>query len=240
MTRINKYIAHAGIASRRKAEELILAGRVSVNGDTMKELGYQVSSGDIVEVNGIAIYNEEPVYYLLNKPRGYISSVSDEKGRKTVMELLPNVKERIYPVGRLDWDTSGLLILTNDGDFTNLMTHPKHQIDKVYVAKVEGMANKENLRPLTLGMTIEGKKVSPARYEIIKTDREKNHSIVALTIHEGQNHQVKNMFAKVGLPVQKLNRVQYGTLALEGLPAGQFRRLNKKEISQLVNQATSK
>ncbi len=144
------------------------------------------------------------------------------------MELLPNVKERIYPVGRLDWDTSGLLILTNDGDFTNLMTHPKHQIDKVYVAKVEGMANKENLRPLTLGMTIEGKKVSPARYEIIKTDREKNHSIVALTIHEGQNHQVKNMFAKVGLPVQKLNRVQYGTLALEGLPAGQFRRLNKK------------
>lgn len=240
MTRINKYIAHAGVASRRKAEELILAGQVAVNGQTMKELGYQVESGDLVEVNGLAIYNEEPVYYLLNKPRGYISSVSDDKGRKTVLELLPNVKERIYPVGRLDWDTSGLLILTNDGDFTNLMTHPRHGIEKVYVAKVEGQANKVNLRPLTLGMTIDGKKVSPARYEIIRHEQEKNHTIVSLTIHQGQNHQVKNMFAACGLPVQKLSRVQYGTLSLDGLPTGQYRRLNKKEVSQLVNQANQK
>ena len=222
--RINKYLAHAGVASRRKAEELILAGKVTVNNVPMTNLGYQVSTGDIVEVNGVAVYNEEPVYYLLNKPRGYISSVSDDKGRQTVMDLMPQVKERIYPVGRLDWDTSGLLLLTNDGEFTNMMTHPRHGVDKVYVAKVEGQANKENLRPLTLGMTIEGKKVSPARYEIIKQEKTKNH-------------QVKKMFAAAGLPVQKLSRIQYGTLTLDGLPTGQFRRLSKKEVSQLINAA---
>ena len=240
MTRINKFLAHAGVASRRKAEELILAGKVTINGQVQKELAYQVQTGDDVMVNGVSVYNEEPVYYLLNKPRGYISSVSDDKGRQTVMDLLPTIKERIYPVGRLDWDTSGLLILTNDGDFTNLMTHPRHGIEKVYVAKVEGFANKETLRPLTLGMTIEGKKISPAHYEIIRQDREKNHSIVSLTIHEGQNHQVKKMFASVGLPVQKLNRIQYGTITLEGVPVGQYRKLSKKEISQLVNQAQQK
>ena len=238
--RINKYLAHAGVASRRKAEELILAGKVTVNNVPMTNLGYQVSTGDVVEVNGVAVYNEEPVYYLLNKPRGYISSVSDDKGRQTVMDLMPQVKERIYPVGRLDWDTSGLLLLTNDGEFTNMMTHPSHGVDKVYVAKVEGQANKENLRPLTLGMTIEGKKVIPARYEIIKQEKTKNHSIVSLTIHEGQNHQVKKMFAAAGLPVQKLSRIQYGTLTLDGLPTGQFRRLSKKEVSQLINAAQGK
>lgn len=235
--RINKFLAHAGVASRRKAEELILSGKVFVNNVSMTNLGYQVLSGDTVEVNGVVVYNEEPVYYLLNKPRGYISSVSDEKGRKTVLDLMPKIKERIYPVGRLDWDTSGLLLLTNDGEFTNLMTHPRHGVDKVYIAKVEGQANKENLRPITLGITIEGKKMSPARYEILKQDKVKNHSIVSLTIHEGQNHQVKKMFAAVGLPVQKLSRTQYGTLTLDGVPTGQFRKLNKKEVSQLVNAA---
>jgi 23S rRNA pseudouridine2605 synthase len=235
--RINKFLAHAGVASRRKAEELILSGKVTVNNVPMTNLGYQVSTGDIVEVNGVAVYNEEPVYYLLNKPRGYISSVSDDKGRKTVLDLMPQVKTRIYPVGRLDWDTSGLLLLTNDGDFTNLMTHPRHGVEKVYIAKVEGQANKENLRPLTLGITVEGKKMAPARYEIIKQDKLKNSSVVGLTIHEGQNHQVKNMFAAVGLPVQKLSRVQYGPLNLDGVSTGQYRRLSKKEVSQLVNAA---
>ncbi|MFC4652597.1 pseudouridine synthase [Lactococcus nasutitermitis] len=235
--RINKFLAHAGVASRRKAEELILAGRVSINGATVRELGKQVETGDSVEVNGVAVYNEEPVYFLLNKPRGYISSVSDDKGRQTVMDLMQREKARIYPVGRLDWDTSGLLLLTNDGEFTNLMTHPRHGIDKVYIAKVEGQANKINLRPLTLGMKLEGKKISPAQYEILKQDKEKNSSVVQLTIHEGQNHQVKKMFAAVGLPVKKLSRVQYGTLTLDGVPSGKYRRLNKKEVSQLVNQA---
>ncbi|HEO2533375.1 TPA: rRNA pseudouridine synthase [Streptococcus agalactiae] len=238
--RINKYIAHAGIASRRKAEELIKQGMVTINGQVVNELATQVKAGDLVEIEGSPIYNEEKVYYLLNKPRGVISSVSDDKGRKTVIDLLPQVKERIYPVGRLDWDTTGLLILTNDGDFTDKMIHPRNEIDKVYLARVKGIATKENLRPLMRGVVIDGKKTKPARYTIIKVDHEKNRSVVELTIHEGRNHQVKKMFEQVGLLVDKLSRTQFGTLDLTGLRPGEARRLNKKEISQLHNAAINK
>ena len=238
--RINKYIAHAGVASRRKAEELIRQGLVTVNGEVVLDLATIVKSGDIVEVEGSPIYNEEKVYYLLNKPRGVISSVSDDKGRKTVIDLLPGVKERIYPVGRLDWDTSGLLILTNDGDFTDMMIHPRNEIDKIYLARVKGIATKEVLRPLTRGIVIDGKKTKPARYNIIKIDVEKNRSIIELTIHEGRNHQVKKMFESVGLLVDKLSRTRFGTLDLTGLRPGEARRLNKKEVSQLHNMATNK
>lgn len=237
--RINKYIAHAGVASRRKAEELIKQGLVTLNDQMVTELATTVKSGDRVEVEGQPIYNEEKVYYLLNKPRGVISSVRDDKGRQTVVDLLPEVKERIYPVGRLDWDTSGLLILTNDGDFTDKMLHPRHEIDKVYVARVKGLASKDNLRPLTKGIVIDGKKTQPARYRIVKTDREKNRSVVELTIHEGRNHQVKKMFEAVGLMVDKLSRTRFGTLDLSGLNSGEARRLNKKEISQLYNAAVN-
>ena len=237
--RINKYIAHAGVASRRKAEELIKQGLVTLNGQMVTELATTVKSGDRVEVEGQPIYNEEKVYYLLNKPRGVISSVRDDKGRQTVVDLLPEVKERIYPVGRLDWDTSGLLILTNDGDFTDKMLHPRHEIDKVYVARVKGLASKDSLRPLTKGIVIDGKKTQPARYRIVKTDREKNRSVVELTIHEGRNHQVKKMFEAVGLMVDKLSRTRFGTLDLSGLNPGEARRLNKKEISQLYNAAVN-
>ena len=236
--RINKYIAHAGVASRRKAEELIKQGLVTVNGQVVRELATTIKSGDKVEVEGQPIYNEEKVYYLLNKPRGVISSVSDDKGRPTVIDLLPQVKERIYPVGRLDWDTSGVLILTNDGDFTDEMIHPRNEIDKVYVVK--GLANKENLRPLTRGVTIDGKKTKPATYEILKVDPEKNRSVVQLTIHEGRNHQVKKMFEAVGLLVDKLSRTQFGNLDVSGLRPGEYRRLNKKEISQLHTLAVTK
>ncbi|MEY8700559.1 pseudouridine synthase [Streptococcus ferus] len=236
--RINKYIAHAGVASRRKAEELIMKGLVTINGQKVTALATTVKSGDVVEVEGQPIYNEEKVYYLLNKPRGVISSVSDDKGRKTVIDLLPEVKERIYPVGRLDWDTTGLLILTNDGDFTDKMIHPRNEIDKVYVARLKGIANKENLRPLTRGLLIDGKKTKPARYRILKVEPDKNRSLVELTIHEGRNHQVKKMFEAVGLLVDKLSRTRFGTLDLTGLRPGESRRLNKKEISQLHNAAT--
>lgn len=174
--RINKYIAHAGIASRRKAEELIKQGLVTLNGQVITDLATTVKSGDVVEIEGSPIYNEEKVYYLLNKPRGAISSVSDDKGRKTVLDLLPQVKERIYPVGRLDWDTSGVLILTNDGDFTDTMIHPRNEIDKVYLARVKGIATKENLRPLTRGIVIDGKKTKPARYNIVRVEADKNRS----------------------------------------------------------------
>ncbi|MGF0047803.1 pseudouridine synthase [Streptococcus hyointestinalis] len=235
--RINKYIAHAGVASRRKAEELIKNGHVTINGTVVDNLATQVKASDRVEIDGSPIYNEEKVYYLLNKPRGAISSVSDEKGRKTVVDLLPEVRERIYPVGRLDWDTSGLLILTNDGDFTDKMIHPRNEIDKVYLARVKGIATKENLRPLTRGVMVDGRKTKPAHYHIVKVDKEKNRSVVELTIHEGRNHQVKKMFEEVGLLVDKLSRIRFGTLDLAGLRPGEFRKLSKKEISQLHNAA---
>ena len=231
--RINKFIAHAGVASRRKAEELIRQGQVTINGQLVTDLATQVSSGDRVEVDGQPIYNEEKVYYLLNKPRGVISSVSDDKGRKTVRDLLSDVSARIYPIGRLDWDTSGILLLTNDGDFADHMMHPKHEVDKVYRARLSGLANKENLRPLTRGIVIDGKKTKPATYTIVRVDRDKNRSVVELTIHEGRNHQVKKMFDAVGLPVDKLSRIRFGHLDLEGLPVGQYRKLSKKEVSQL-------
>lgn len=238
--RINKYIAHAGVASRRKAEDLIKSGQVTLNGQVITELATQVKSGDRVEINGTPLYGEEKVYYLLNKPRGAISSVSDEKGRQTVIDLLPEVKERIYPVGRLDWDTSGLLLLTNDGDFTDKMIHPRNEIDKIYLARVKGIATKDNLRPLTKGVTIEGKKTKPARYRIVRVDNEKNRSLVELVIHEGRHHQVKKMFEAVGLTVDKLSRTQFGHLDLGGLPVGQARRLTKKEVSQLYHLAITK
>lgn len=238
--RINKYIAHAGVASRRKAEELIKQGLVTVNGQVVRELGTTIRSGDKVEVEGQPIYNEEKVYYLLHKPRGVISSVSDEKGRKTVVDLLPEVKERIYPVGRLDWDTSGVLLLTNDGDFTDEMIHPRNEIDKVYVARVKGVADKEVLRPLTRGVEIDGKKTKPAIYKILKVDPVKNRSVVELIIHEGRNHQVKKMFDAVGLPVDKLSRTRFGHLDLTGLRSGDYRRLTKKDVSKLHTLAVTK
>lgn len=235
MERLQKVIAHAGITSRRKAEEYILQGRVKVNGKVVNELGVQVGSNDRIEVDDVPIYQEDHVYYLLYKPKGVISAVSDDKGRKVVTDLIGDETKRIYPVGRLDYDTSGLLLLTNDGDFSNKLTHPKHEIDKVYVAKVRGLATKQTLMPLTKGIRIEGKKTAPARFEILSVDTKTGSSIVELTIHEGRNHQVKNMLKAVGLPVQKLKRERYGVLTLHGLNPGQFRSLSKKEISQMLN-----
>lgn len=237
MERLQKVIAHAGIASRRKAEEYIINGRVKVNGKIIRELGTQVGKSDKVEVDDVPIYKEEYGYYLFYKPKGVISAVSDDKGRKVVTDFFSHIKERIYPVGRLDYDTSGLLLLTNDGEFSQKLTHPSHEIDKVYVAKVKGLAKKHDLLPLTKGMKIEGYKTAPAAFEIISVDLKTNTSIVELTIHEGRNHQVKKMLQAVGYPVQKLKRERYGDLTLKGLRPGEYRNLNKKEISVLMNQS---
>lgn len=236
MERLQKVIAHAGITSRRKAEELIVAGRVSVNGQIVKELGVQVSAKDSVEVDGVPIEQESPVYYMLYKPRGVISAVTDDKKRKVVLDFFTDVPERLYPIGRLDYDTSGLLLLTNDGDLSQKLMHPKHEVDKVYVAKVKGIADKKQLLPLSRGIRIEGKKTAPARFEILSTDAATQTSIVQLTIHEGRNHQVKNMLKAVGLPVQKLKREMYGSLTLAGLRPGEYRELTKKEVNELKKQ----
>ncbi|WP_122646766.1 pseudouridine synthase [Enterococcus mediterraneensis] len=237
MERLQKVIAHAGIASRRKAEQLITEGRVKVNGEVVRELGVKVQRQDVIEVDNVPIYQEEPVYFMFYKPRGVISAVSDDKGRKVVVDYLQDVTERIYPVGRLDYDTSGLLLLTNDGDFSQKLTHPKHEVDKVYVAKVKGVAEKRQLAPLARGVRIEGKKTAPARFEILSTDTKTETSIVQLTIHEGRNHQVKNMLMAVGYPVQKLKREKYGELTLGNLRPGEYRELSKKEVTSLLNAA---
>ena len=232
MERLQKVIAASGVASRRKAEELILAKKVKVNGKVVLELGVKVSEKDIVEVNGEKINREEKVYYLLNKPRGIITSTNDELGRTTVVSLI-NEDKRIYPVGRLDYDTTGALILTNDGDFANMMMHPSNNIDKVYVAKIKGILLPNEIMQLKNGVIIDGVKTSKAKVKVKKIDKSTNTSIVEITIHEGKNHQVKKMFECVGKDVIKLKRERIAFLDLKGLASGECRKLSHKEISKL-------
>jgi len=232
MERLQKVIAASGVASRRKAEELILAKKVKVNGKVVLELGVKVSEKDIVEVNGEKINREEKVYYLLNKPRGVITSTNDELGRTTVVSLI-NEDKRIYPVGRLDYDTTGALILTNDGDFANMMMHPSNNIDKVYVAKIKGILLPNEIMQLKNGVIIDGVKTSKAKVKVKKIDKSTNTSIVEITIHEGKNHQVKRMFESVSKDVIKLKRERIAFLDLKGLTSGEYRKLSHKEISKL-------
>ncbi|WP_050615598.1 pseudouridine synthase [Bacillus testis] len=233
MERLQKIIAHSGVASRRKAEELILDGKVKVNGEVVKTLGTKVGQNDKVEVNGVPLENEAPVYFVLNKPRGVISAVQDDKNRKVVTDFFPLVEERIYPVGRLDYDTSGLLIMTNDGEFANLLMHPKNEVDKVYVAKVKGIPMREQLKKLIHGIKLEDGMTAPAKVKVISTDKKKNTSIIQITIHEGRNRQVRRMFEAIGHPVIKLKREQYGFLTLKGLRPGDARELTPHEVKQL-------
>ncbi|MTH52224.1 pseudouridine synthase [Bacillus mangrovi] len=233
MERLQKVIAHAGIASRRNAEQLILDGRVTVNGKTVRELGVKVSGNDKVEVNGVPLEKEVPVYLLLYKPRGVISAAQDDKNRKTVRDFFPEFKERIYPVGRLDYDTSGLILMTNDGEFANLLMHPKYEINKTYVAKVKGIPHKGILRTLEKGVKLEDGTTAPAKAKLLSLDKKKNTSIVELTIHEGRNRQVRRMFEAMGYPVLKLKRETYAFLDLRGLGTGDSRELSPHEVKQL-------
>ncbi|MBR4672540.1 MAG: rRNA pseudouridine synthase [Bacilli bacterium] len=232
MERLQKVIANSGVASRRKAEELIVNNKVKVNGNIVNTLGAKVDKNDQIEVNGVAISKEEKVYYVLNKPREVITSVADDKGRKTVVDLIKDDK-RIYPVGRLDYDTTGLLILTNDGDLANLLMHPKNEIDKCYVAKISGMLSPKEMMTLKTGVIIDGVKTRKSRVKVRKTDKESNTSIVEIVIHEGKNHQVKKMFEAVGHEVLKLKREKIAFLDLKGLKSGEYRKLNPKEVSTL-------
>ncbi len=239
MERLQKVIAESGVASRRKAEELILNKRVKVNGEIITELGVKVSEKDEIKVDDTIISREEKVYYLLNKPRGVITSTNDEHGRKTVVSLIGETK-RIYPVGRLDYDTTGALILTNDGEFANMMMHPKNNIDKVYVAKVKGILSPSEIMQLKDGVIIDGVMTSKSRVKVKKIDKSTNTSIVELIIHEGKNHQVKKMFESIGKEVLKLKREKIAFLDLKGLNSGEYRKLNHKEISKLYVLAKEK
>jgi len=238
MERLQKVIAHAGIASRRKAEQLILDGKVTVNNKVVRELGTKVGVRDKVEVEGIPLQQEKKVYFALHKPRGYISAVSDDKNRNTVADFFSNyISERVYPVGRLDYDTAGVLLMTNDGEFANLMMHPRGEIDKVYLARVKGIATLETIKPLRYGVKIDGYKTQPATVEIVSIDKKNDSSLIRLTIHEGRYHQVKKMLEAVDHPVKKLRRERFGVIDVDGLAQGEFRPLTPHEVKTLLAMA---
>lgn len=232
MERLQKVIAASGIASRRKAEELIAKGCVIVNGKIITELGTKVSGSDIITVNGKQITKESYEYYLLNKPRGYICSLSDDKDRKIITELI-DTNKRIYPVGRLDYDTTGLIILTNDGTLANILMHPSNNIEKTYLAKTEGVLTMEELHKLKSGIVIDNILCKPLRVKIRKHDIAKNCDYVEITITEGRNHIVKKLIKAVNHDVIKLKREKYGFLELDNLQSGEYRSLSTKEIHKL-------
>jgi 23S rRNA pseudouridine2605 synthase len=231
--RLQKVIAHSGVASRRKAEQLIIEGKVKVNGEKITELGTKVTGSDKIEVAGVQIERENKVYYMLYKPRGVISAVSDDKNRKVVTDFFRHIDERIYPIGRLDYETSGILLMTNDGEFANLLMHPSNEIDKTYVARLKGMPNKGTLRQLEKGIKLEDGMTAPAKVKLLSSDKRQNKSIVEITIHEGRNRQVRRMFEAIGYPVQKLKRERFSFLTLHGLNAGEVRELTPHEVKQL-------
>jgi pseudouridylate synthase len=232
MERLQKFIAASGLCSRRKAEELIKMGKVEIDGEVVTELGVKVSGKESIVVDGELLRREEKEYYLLNKPREVITSCSDDKNRKTVVDLI-ETDSRIYPVGRLDYDTTGVLLLTNDGEFANIMMHPNNKIDKVYIAKIRGIIKGDSINKLKNGVVIDGKKTEKCRVKLRKTDLKTNSSIVEITIHEGRNHQVKKMFEAVGFEVLKLKRERVGIFTLQGLTSGDYRRLSPKEVSKI-------
>lgn len=232
LERLQKYIANSGVTSRRKAEELILSGHVKVNGITITELGTKVEPAkDVVMVdNKIITEAQQFVYLKLYKPEGYVTTVKDQFNRKTVIDLI-NIKDRIYPIGRLDYNTSGLLLLTNDGDLANKLLHPKYKIYKIYVAEVTGQISLDSIEKLKKGVIIDGYKTAPAKIKLLNHNQ--NSSIVQVSIYEGKNRQVRKMLDSVGHTVKKLERVSFGEITLDNLKTGQWKFLSKEEIKYL-------
>lgn len=234
--RLQKYLAECGVASRRKCEEIILEGKVSVNGKVVTELGTKIIPGkDKVELDGKEITSEKKVYILLNKPVGYVTTVSDEKERPTVMELLDGVKEKVVPVGRLDMFTSGLLLLSNDGEFIYKVTHPKHETTKTYIVKTRGVPTEKDLEKLRVGVKIEDYTTSPAKVELLLKDNTNDISRIWIQIHEGRNRQVRKMCEAIGLSVIALKREGVGELTCEGVERGKWRYLTEEEVKNIMN-----
>ena len=233
--RINKYIASCGIASRRKAEDLIIQNRVKVNGKIINELSFQINElQDRVEVDGKVIGLEDKlVYIMLNKPEGYVTTVKDQFDRKSVLDLVKDVGVRIYPIGRLDYETSGLLLLTNDGDLTYKLTHTKHEVDKTYIATLKGIPTQLEVDNFEKGLYIEDYKTAPAKIKIVKKNVEKNYAVCEIKIHEGRNRQVRKMCRAINHPVMNLRRKAMGKIVLKDLEIGQYRYLTNKEINYL-------
>lgn len=235
MERLQKRVAQAGVASRRKVELMIKEGRVKVNGEVITEMGILVSPKDRIEVDEIVVTSAEKKYYCLYKPRYIISSVNDEHGRKTVIDLLPpSLKsERLFPVGRLDYDTKGIMIITNDGEFMNLMVGPQSGVEKEYLARIKGIATEKDLIPLTKGLVVKEVKYLPTIVKIEDTDLKNKSTLVRIIITEGKNHQVKLMFEALGFPVKRLTRIRFGCLELGDLQEGEVRPLTIHEVKTL-------
>lgn len=227
--RLNKYLSECGVASRRKAENFILEGRVAVNGKTITQLSFLVDKeNDVVTLDGEKLKLAKKVYYLLNKPKGYITTTSDDKKRKKVVDLI-NTKEKIFPVGRLDYDTTGVLILTNDGDFANFLSHPSNQIPRVYKVLLNKSLDLKDKERLLKGITLDRRK---SKFEKIKFLRKNDFKNLIVTTFEGRNHFVKRMFGSLGYYVDELERIQFGTFTNENLPVGSYRILSYTEIQK--------
>ena len=230
--RINKFLAGAGVASRRDCDILIKLGKVTVNGKTAT-LGIDVNEGDQVLVDGKVVTAKKNEYYILNKPKSYICSVSDEKDRKTVLDLMPDNVGRIYPVGRLDYDSEGLLILTTDGELAQHLTHPSNSVPKTYLVKVEGTLTEAALNPIRSGIEIDNYITKKCKAHIVETNKE--YTKVHITLTEGKNREIRKMFAAIGKQVTLLKRIKIGELTLRGLNRGAYRKLTKQEITYLMS-----
>lgn len=233
MERLQKVIAQAGICSRRKAEELILEGKVKVNGKTVDVLGTKVSGSDDITVNGKKIDKEQKVYYVMNKPKGCVTTVKDDvEGRRTVMDYLPS-DVRVYPVGRLDYDTSGVLLFTNDGKFANQMMHPRYHLPKTYEINLQGILTDDDIKTLRKGFSYNGETFAPAKVFVREKDYSRDRMLLDLTIYEGKNHQVKKMMEALGKSVRRLNRSRFGFVTVEGLKPGEYRKLKPYDVRKL-------
>lgn len=242
MERLQKIIARSGLCSRRKAEELILEGKVQVNGETVTTLGTKASHNDIITVEGKQVFAKELVYLVMNKPRGVISAVTDDKGRDTVISILPKEYRELglYPVGRLDYDTKGVLLLTNDGQFMNDLVGPNSNIEKEYLVRLDGIIPKEELRLMQYGVVIDGYKTRRCRTYFSSMDRKNNSCLVGIILKEGKYHQVKKMFEAVGYPVKRLTRIRFGEITTDDIAEGQVRNLTPHEIKRLYVLNSSK
>lgn len=240
MERLQKAIATSGYTSRRKAEDLIREGRVKVNGEVISEMGFKVKKGDLIMIDGKVLEGENKVYYVFYKPKSCICSLSDELGRKTVIDYFEDIKERIYPVGRLDYDTTGLLLMSNDGEFANLMMHPSSHLEKVYEVTVSGLVNGDTLHKLEKGIYLEGVKTLPCKIRVVGKDMEHQTTMLIIKLMEGKNRQVKKMFESMGHKVKRLHRQQIGHINLKGLKPGEYRILKPQEVKELKNIALAR
>ncbi len=233
MERLQKVIAASGYTSRRKAEQLIVEGKVEVNGSVVKELGTKVKSGDFITVEGKPIIGENKVYYVFYKPKSTVCTLNDEFDRQKVTDFFGDIEERIYPIGRLDYDTTGILLMTNDGEFANTVMHPRNHLEKIYEVSIKGLITGESLNKLEKGVYLEGVKTLPCKIKVVDKDMKHGTTMLQIKLYEGKNRQVKKMFESVGHPVKRLHRISVAGINLKGLTPGTYRILKPQEVKDI-------